>query len=164
MPAKELDKKIKVTKPNNAAILSIAVDWADAQNGAALVNRLMELHTANVVSLRKKNIEEGLASLEGTVKACRAKFEAAPRAEADAFLANHHSRDLQADSERLDKEIAALEGSFQTAKRDCEDCEKHIKGLATGPAQTGEPAEKSDAQPAAESDVGAAFYQGKSSC
>ena len=33
MPAKELDKKIKVATPYNAAVVSITVDWPDPATG-----------------------------------------------------------------------------------------------------------------------------------
>ena len=79
----------------------------------------------------------------------------------DAFLAKAHTRNLQADAERLDKEIVALEASLETAKRDCDDCERHIKGLVTGPVEVRDTVGKSGVTSDADTDEASALYERK---
>ena len=75
MPARELDKRIKVSRPSNSDTIAVSLDWPEPQAGAALVNRLMSLHAAATVGLRKKRTEEAAASVQGAIKEARAKFE-----------------------------------------------------------------------------------------
>ena len=138
MPARELDKRIKVSRPSNSDMIVVSLDWPEPQAGAALVNRLMSLHAAATVGLRKRRTEEAAAAVRAATQEARAMYDHAV-AEQAAFLAAQAGRDPQADAARVGAEIATLEASLLAVNGECEDCERRLKGPAGADAAGLEP-------------------------
>lgn len=120
-PPQVLDELIRVTQPRNAELIEIALDWPEPGQGAAIVNRLMELHVREVAGLRKNKVGATLANLEREDRANEYRLGAAQQ-EHDRFLAAASVADPKAEAERLDKDVSALEQALEAARQDREHC------------------------------------------
>lgn len=147
VPIKSLDKLFKVTQPQNAEMMTVTLDWAEPETGAALVNRLMELHIAHVAELRKTRVADSLRNLEDGRDRAREKLVKA-RKEYDAFEARVNVYNIASEVDRLEREATSLEQSLaiprsnlrvvlaQQAKID-----EYMDGLHTGSSSATEPPE-----------------------
>ncbi len=120
MQVRDLDKRIKVSRPSNSDMIVVSLTWPEPVAGAALVNRLMALEAASTVNLRKKKTDQAAISLQGAIKEARQKYEDA-KAEQTAFLASQAGRDPQAEATRVAAEIVTLEASLLAVAGECEE-------------------------------------------
>lgn len=109
-----LNKMIKVEQATRAESVSVSVEWGDRDTGAAIVNRLMELHIRHVANIQKGKVEETMATLQTQLKEFQAERDAA-RAELVEFLSKKDIVDIRKDRDRLDKDVADAEKELTEA-------------------------------------------------
>jgi Mrp family chromosome partitioning ATPase len=108
LTAEVLEKQIKVEQVPRSQAVMVSLEWGDRTTGAAIVNRLMELHIRHVANIQKGKTAEIVATLQAQLKECQALRDAA-RGEFVDFLSKKDIIDIRNDRERLDKEVAEAE-------------------------------------------------------
>jgi hypothetical protein len=108
MPVRAFDKLVTVTQPTNAELVTVTLDWAEPETGAALINRLMELHIDHVAQLRKTKVSESMKSLEIGLERAKGKI-ATGRKAYEHFEARAHVQNISIELDRLQREAATLE-------------------------------------------------------
>ncbi len=135
MQVRDLDKRIRISRPSNSDMIVVSLNWPEPVAGAALLNRLMALEAASTVNLRKKKTEQALTSMEGAIKETRQKYEDAKAAQA-AFLTSQAGGDPQAEAARVAAATVTLEASLLAVAGECEDCERRLNGPGAVDATT----------------------------
>lgn len=108
MPGKTFDKLINVTQPTNAELVTVTLEWAEPDTGAALVNRLMELHVEHVAQLRKAKVAESMKGLEASRDHALQRLAARRKAYED-FEKRCGVQNIALELDRLQREAATLE-------------------------------------------------------
>jgi hypothetical protein len=115
MTVEVLSKKIKVEQEPRSEKVTVSLEWGDGDTGAAIVNRLMELHSRHVASIQKGKTSEIMGTLQEQLKECQAARDSA-RAELVEFLTKKDIVDIRNDRDRLDKEVAEAEKDLADAQ------------------------------------------------
>jgi hypothetical protein len=145
VPVKVLDRQFKVTQPQNAEMVTVTLDWAEPNAGAAMINRLMELHIRHIADLRKAKVAESLRNLDESLERSGKKLAKARKAYGD-FETRVGIFNIPAEASRLDLEISSQEQSLaipRTALRNLlgqqAKLEEYVDSLATGSARAVQP-------------------------
>jgi hypothetical protein len=101
-----IDDKI----PEESELIGVSLEWGDADEGARLVNRLMELLRDQVAELRNDDIRKALAGTEEARKEWKETLRVADEAYA-AFLREKGVSDPKAD-------LARLRGDYETLAKE----------------------------------------------
>ncbi len=102
-----VDRCLKVVKPYNADSVSLVLEWPDPDAGRRIVDRLMDLHAAEVASLRSEKVKEGTALLKDERVRIAARLDELRAAYAELPGAGNPER-LRTDWEFAKKELSAL--------------------------------------------------------
>lgn len=128
MTTEVLDKKIKVEQVVRAEAVTIALEWGDRDTGAAIVNRLMELHILRLSKLQKGKTAETMAKLKSALDSALPDLSAA-RAEFVRYLSEKDILDIRKDRDRLDKDVAEAEKEVVDARDDAAKLARLIQGV-----------------------------------
>ena len=131
MTPQALGRQFQLSKAPGTEIISVALDWPEPAKGAALVNRLMELHVEYVDRLRRKKIQDHLASLEANEKELAAKL-AADKKEHVQIRVSSHGDDLKLEMNRLFMELSTFEIGLHSLRNRTERYTQQIAKLDRG--------------------------------
>jgi hypothetical protein len=138
LPLRVLEERIKVTQPHNTEMIQITLDWPDPKDGAAMVNRLMALHTLQAAAMRKDAVAATLLTVAQAHHECDDKFKAAQE-KYDTFVAATKFNGIKLEAERTEKEIATLEMGLMLARHDCDSCRARQRKVGAAKAGAGGP-------------------------
>jgi capsular polysaccharide biosynthesis protein len=110
-----LEKKIKVEQVPRSQAVMVSLEWGDRDTGAAIVNRLMELHIRHVGNIQKGKTAEIVATLQSQLKETQSTRDLA-RGELVDFLSKKDIVDIRNDRDRLDREVADAEKEVTESK------------------------------------------------
>jgi Mrp family chromosome partitioning ATPase len=115
MTVEVLNKMLKVEQATRAESVAVSVEWGDRETGAAIVNRLMELHIRHVNSIQKAKVDATMATLQSQLKEFQTERDTA-RADLLDFQTKKDIVDITKDRDRLDKDVAEAEKELNEAK------------------------------------------------
>jgi Mrp family chromosome partitioning ATPase len=99
VPARTLDRAVKVTQQPNVDAVRLSIDWPDADAGRAIVDRIADEYIRDTAALRRDQIQQALAMLRseqaGHARAlaeARAAYDALPERVTHARLAVERER------------------------------------------------------------------------
>lgn len=129
LPVLVYDRIIKVNRPSGEAdSVSVILEWVDAQQGADMVNFLMDLHKKDTANLRRTRIEEYITSHKASKKSCDEQLETA-RLALNTFLADTKVQNIKLELEPLIKEIETLKTALAAAQRNFDSSQGQLKTL-----------------------------------
>ena len=115
-PPEMFDKVFKVESQKGTDSIIVTLKWKDGEQGAALVNRLVELFIQQAAETRQKRLTSNNADLEIELRRCKERLAAA-NDKLRSFQVKEAALDVKGGVERLNSDIAALETSLATARR-----------------------------------------------
>lgn len=77
VPVRLLGRMIDVKNPSQTDTLLLSMDWHDAAEGAAMLDRLMQLYAVEVTSMRRAKLRGYVSDLQHSVVSARRRREAA---------------------------------------------------------------------------------------
>src|SRR5262249_28952558 len=95
--------------------ITVGTDLPDSDMGMALINRLMELHIANVSAMRQRQVQLCIAHLEEALEPAKKRLAVA-RKDYDGFVKDVECRDIKMAYDGLVQEIAALRVALATQR------------------------------------------------
>jgi capsular polysaccharide biosynthesis protein len=110
-----LEKKLKVEQVPRSQAVMVSLEWGDRDTGAAIVNRLMELHIRHVANIQKGKTTEIVSTLQLQLMDTQSARDVA-RGELVDFLSKKDIVDIRKDRDRLDLEVAEAEKEVTAAK------------------------------------------------
>jgi uncharacterized protein involved in exopolysaccharide biosynthesis len=119
---------IALKKPFNENTIEVSLQWSDPQQGADIVNTLMDVHVEQVVAGRKESVENALKNAENVLVRTKAERKEAKSAY-DAFADRENVRNITKGLEELKTKIANEESPLDSAKRDLVALQKNIASV-----------------------------------
>jgi uncharacterized protein involved in exopolysaccharide biosynthesis len=123
-----LKKKIKVTPAVRTESVTITLAWGDPVVGAAMLNRLAELHVQQVRRIRQAKTEENIEGVRATLRPCQEELRATQE-EYDRYRKDNNILDAKTERDKLDKDLEALDAKILDARRNSQAAELEIRRL-----------------------------------
>lgn len=119
IPTSTLKRIFKVERTNESETISVALEWQEADRGAAMVNELMKLFIDHVATLRKDTLD---TSIEGSARNLAQIRERLKQAEDEhkAFLDQEKITvpDIKTEMEKVNSDLATQRREKETLQKE----------------------------------------------
>lgn len=116
VPVRLLEKSFQVSVPSGTKTIEVKLKWGEADAGARMVNRLIEIFQRRVVEIREKKIDGFIRDFGQHLERCKSRYQAALR-DLQKFNQDAKTVDITKDLEHANTEVLLLQGDLARARR-----------------------------------------------